>query len=77
MFISRCTAEITIVAQDYFEGEVYENLIKEIFNFYNISVYIYSYNDFPDLQNSVIDVSIESTSLFVGTTLQFKMFRNS
>ena len=65
------------MAQDYFEGEVYENLIKEIFNFYNITVSIYSYKDFPDLQNSGIDASIESPCLFAGTTLQVKMFRNS
>lgn len=65
------------MAQDYFEGEVYENLIKEIFNFYSISITVYSYKDFPDLQNSGIDASIVSPSQFEGTTLQVKMFRNS
>ena len=39
------------MSQDYFEGEVYENLIWEVLRFYNIDLKLYSYKENPEIQN--------------------------
>jgi hypothetical protein len=39
------------MSQDYFEGEVYENSIREVLRFYNIDLKLYNYKENPKIQN--------------------------
>jgi len=65
------------MSQDYFEGEVYENLIRELLRFYNIDLKLYSYKENPEIQNDGIDGKIINPSDLNGISIQVKMFRNS
>jgi len=65
------------MTQDYYEGEVYENLVQEVLKFYDIDLKIYSYKKNPEMQNIGIDAKIINPPKLNGITIQVKMFRNS
>jgi len=65
------------MSQDYAEGNLYENLTKEIFKTLGIEIQIFDYAKHPDKQNEGIDAEITYPLNLKGVSLQIKMFRNT